>query len=184
MTQQWKPTWEGRTFDHLPTSCLLLWQAQKLDWFPSEKKEKALTNAQRLPNSRELTHQQPTEGATLPAPACDNTCSSSSSVFLLNPFTVIYGALTTVIAHGAARTGPDFTRGSWLSLPGEAGGGTECHSPLASKWMMLINEKLQEPSRQGQLKRSSSMKGHLQFPRVNLTVTKPTPELIWVTKLL
>ena len=92
----------------------------------SWKKEKALTNAQRLPNSRELTHQQPTEGAILPTQACDNTCSSSSSAFRWDPFTVIYGALTTVIAGGAARTEPDFTQGSWLSLPGEAGGGTEC----------------------------------------------------------
>ena len=141
MTQQWKSTWEGRTFDHLPTSCRVLWQTQKSDWFPSGKKEKALTNAQRLPNSRELTHQQPTEGATLPTQACDNTCSSSSSAFCSDPFTVIYGALTTVIAGSAARTEPDLTQGSWLSLPGKAGGGTECqsctHCQPPSEWYWL-----------------------------------------------
>lgn len=128
--------------------------------FWKKKKGRGPHEHSTLPNSRELTHQQPTEVAMLPTQACDNTCSSSSSAFHLKPFTVIYGALTTVIAAGTARTEPDFTQGSWLSLPGEAGGGTECHPLITSRWVMLISEKLQDPSRQGQLKWRSSTKGH------------------------
>lgn len=83
-------------------------------------------NAPRLPNSRELTHQQPTEGATLPAQACDNTCSSSPSELRLDPFTVIYGALTTVRAGGAAEQSLISPGGADCPCRGKQEEGQEC----------------------------------------------------------
>lgn len=106
---------------------------------------KVLVNAERLPNSRELTHQQPTEEAGLPAQACDNTCSSSSSASHSAPFTVIYGALATVGAGGAARTEPYFTPGSWLSLLGEAGGGRGVLGPATGS-LHMHDTKEQKPA--------------------------------------
>lgn len=51
------------------------------------------------------------EEATLPAQANDSTCSSSSSASCSAPFAIIYGALATATAGGAAGTEPSFTLG-------------------------------------------------------------------------
>lgn len=51
------------------------------------------------------------EEATLPAQANDSTCSFSSSASCSAPFAVIYGALASAIADGAAGTDPYFTLG-------------------------------------------------------------------------
>jgi len=79
------------------------------------------------------------EEATLPAQAGDSTCSSSSSASRSAPFTVIYGALATAIAGGAAGAEPYFTLGGDCSCWGM--GMPDPQPPAASMGMILMSEK-------------------------------------------
>lgn len=173
MTQQWQSTWERQNIGSSPSQLPSAMAGSEVRLISLWKKEKAMKNTQRLLDSRELTHQPPTEGATLPTQACDNTCSSSSSAFRLDPFTVIYGALTTVKGGGAVRTA--WFHPEELAVPARGSGRRDRMSVLHS----LLGAKETRTTETEKLHKGV----FLQFPRVNLTVTKHAPELIWATKL-
>lgn len=160
MTQQWKPTLGDRRFNHLPKQLPGAMAGSEAGQISFWRKEKVLTNAPGCLAAGADTLRAH-GGATLPTQACGSTCSFSSSPFPSDPITDIYGALTTV-TWWCCRSRACFPLGEPTVPAGECGrrdGMPALHSLWASKRMILINGKPQQPSRQGQLKWTSSTKG-------------------------
>lgn len=125
------------------------------------RKEKVLTNTSGCLAAGADT-QSTHGGAALPTQACGSTCSSSSSPFPLEPSTVIYGALTTVL-WWCCRSRARFPPGEPTVPAGNAGGGEECQPctpcqpPNEWHWSM--------ENHKGQLKWRNSTKGpFFSFP--------------------
>lgn len=156
MTQQWKPTWEDTRFNHLPTSCLVQWQAQKLGRFPSGEGKRCSPMFQGG-WQQELTHSASVEGPPFqPRPAAAPAPLPLSLRPIHGYFWSFNNCCMVVLQEQSlfSPEEPNVPAGEW----GRRAGMSALHSLSASKGSM-INGKPQEPADQDNWNGEAALRG-------------------------